>query len=185
MTSKLQRRKGRPPLGDITNTHYRPRVQTKPYFPAPPELLLACSPSQSLNEGKIPREEVVDKTKYKTEMCKNWIEVGVCRYGTKCQFAHGDFELLGKAPPVTNGKYKSKVCTTFAEKLFCPYGQRCLFRHEDRPFEQVKQLSHVHRLLLNQPLLKRLPIFQQMTNGGLIMNSNPLPPLRGKKLESP
>jgi Zinc finger domain len=55
----------------------------------------------------------VDKTKYKTEMCKNWIEVGVCRYGNKCQFAHGDLELLGKAPPVNNMKYKSKTCTTF------------------------------------------------------------------------
>ncbi len=41
----------------------------------------------------------VDKTKYKTEMCKNWIEIGVCRYGNKCQFAHGDFELLGKQAP--------------------------------------------------------------------------------------
>lgn len=55
-------------------------------------------------------------------MCKNWIEIGSCRYGTKCQFAHGDYELLGKAPPVNNTKYKSKTCTTFNERLFCPYG---------------------------------------------------------------
>lgn len=26
----------------------------------------------------------VDKTKYKTELCKNWIELGHCRYGRKC-----------------------------------------------------------------------------------------------------
>lgn len=32
----------------------------------------------------------IDKTKFKTEMCKNWIEQGYCRYGTKCQFAHGN-----------------------------------------------------------------------------------------------
>ena len=31
--------------------------------------------------------------KYKTELCKNWIENGGCRYGKKCQFAHGKEEL--------------------------------------------------------------------------------------------
>merc|ERR1712113_896371 len=31
--------------------------------------------------------------KYKTEMCKNWIENRTCRYGKKCQFAHGYDEL--------------------------------------------------------------------------------------------
>ena len=90
----------------------------------------------------------VDKTKYKTEMCKNWIEVGQCRYGNKCQFAHGDHELMGKAPPVNNNKYKSKTCSTFNEKLYCPYGQRCLFKHEDRNFEEVKSLYYVHLLVL-------------------------------------
>ena len=90
----------------------------------------------------------VDKTKYKTEMCKNWIEVGLCRYGNKCQFAHGDHELMGKAPPINNNKYKSKTCTTFNEKLYCPYGQRCLFKHEDRNLEEVKTLYYVHLLVL-------------------------------------
>jgi len=80
-----------------------------------------------------------DKTKYKTEMCKNWIEVGYCRYGSKCQFAHGDQELMGKQAP-SNSKYKSKQCTTFQEKLFCPYGKRCLFRHEDRTIDEIKEL---------------------------------------------
>merc|ERR1712087_636893 len=31
--------------------------------------------------------------KYKTELCKNWIETNTCRYGRKCQFAHGNEEL--------------------------------------------------------------------------------------------
>lgn len=30
---------------------------------------------------------------YKREICKNWSETGVCRYGGKCQFAHGFDEL--------------------------------------------------------------------------------------------
>ena len=39
----------------------------------------------------IPKEqkEKIDKTKFKTEMCKNWIETGFCRYHDRCQFAHG------------------------------------------------------------------------------------------------
>lgn len=30
---------------------------------------------------------------YKTELCRSWEEKGTCRYGTKCQFAHGEEEL--------------------------------------------------------------------------------------------
>jgi len=44
------------------------------------------------------RHNKVDKAKYKTEMCKNWIEFGFCRYGPKCQFAHGSTEMINKEP---------------------------------------------------------------------------------------
>jgi len=30
---------------------------------------------------------------YKTELCRSWEEKGTCRYGSKCQFAHGEEEL--------------------------------------------------------------------------------------------
>lgn len=30
---------------------------------------------------------------YKTELCRSWEEKGSCRYGVKCQFAHGEDEL--------------------------------------------------------------------------------------------
>jgi hypothetical protein len=30
---------------------------------------------------------------YKTELCRSWEEKGTCRYGPKCQFAHGEEEL--------------------------------------------------------------------------------------------
>lgn len=82
-----------------------------------------------------------DRGKYKTELCKNWIEVGFCRYGNKCQYAHGNYELVGKQQP-SNAKYKSKTCNTFNEKLYCPYGQRCLFRHDDRTLEEVQRLFY-------------------------------------------
>lgn len=34
------------------------------------------------------------QTKYKTELCKNWIEVGYCRYKSLCMFAHGHSEVV-------------------------------------------------------------------------------------------
>lgn len=97
-----------------------------------------------MSSGKKNNQKV-DKTKFKTEMCKNWIEVGTCRYGNKCQFAHGDNELMGKNAP-NNSKYKSKICTTFSEKLFCPYGSRCLFKHEDRTLEEIRIFNHFYSI---------------------------------------
>lgn len=34
---------------------------------------------------------------YKTELCRSWEEKGSCRYGGKCQFAHGEDELRNVA----------------------------------------------------------------------------------------
>lgn len=34
---------------------------------------------------------------YKTELCRSWEEKGTCRYGAKCQFAHGEEELRNVA----------------------------------------------------------------------------------------
>lgn len=31
--------------------------------------------------------------RFKSELCRNWEEKRTCRYGLKCQFAHGDDEL--------------------------------------------------------------------------------------------
>ena len=33
------------------------------------------------------------ESKYKTELCKNWVDIGVCKYGKRCRFAHGYDEL--------------------------------------------------------------------------------------------
>lgn len=41
---------------------------------------------------------------YKTELCRSWEEKGSCRYGAKCQFAHGEEELrkVSRHPKVSN-----------------------------------------------------------------------------------
>lgn len=64
---------------------------------------------------------------YKTELCRSWEEKGSCRYGTKCQFAHGEDELrkVSRHPKVGLGtscpfiakliklfliQYKTEIC---------------------------------------------------------------------------
>ncbi|CAI5522377.1 unnamed protein product, partial [Closterium sp. Naga37s-1] len=42
---------------------------------------------------------------YKTELCRSWEETGACRYGGKCQFAHGREELRAVA---RHPKYKTE-----------------------------------------------------------------------------
>jgi hypothetical protein len=44
---------------------------------------------------------------YKTELCRSWEEKGTCRYGTKCQFAHGQDELRNVQ---RHPKYKTEIC---------------------------------------------------------------------------
>ncbi|KAF8078287.1 hypothetical protein FPV67DRAFT_1464817 [Lyophyllum atratum] len=67
---------------------------------------------------------------YKTELCRSWEEKGTCRYGTKCQFAHGEDELrkVSRHP-----KYKTEICRTFWVSGTCPYGKRCCFIHTELP----------------------------------------------------
>ncbi|KAG5836696.1 hypothetical protein ANANG_G00231210 [Anguilla anguilla] len=49
-------------------------------------------------------------SRYKTELCRTFAESGICKYGGKCQFAHGAEELrdLSRHP-----KYKTEPCRTF------------------------------------------------------------------------
>jgi tristetraprolin len=68
----------------------------------------------------------VNTSRYKTELCRPFEEAGECKYGDKCQFAHGMHELrsLQRHP-----KYKTELCRTFHSVGFCPYGPRCHFVH--------------------------------------------------------
>jgi hypothetical protein len=63
---------------------------------------------------------------YKTELCRSWVESACCKYGSKCQFAHGQHELR---PVIRHPKYKTEICKTFHTNGTCPYGKRCRFVH--------------------------------------------------------
>ncbi|KDN35779.1 hypothetical protein K437DRAFT_216475, partial [Tilletiaria anomala UBC 951] len=63
---------------------------------------------------------------YKTELCRQWEEKGSCRYGAKCQFAHGSQELR---PVERHRLYKTQICRTYFLTGSCPYARRCCFVH--------------------------------------------------------
>ncbi|XP_014257329.1 protein TIS11 isoform X3 [Cimex lectularius] len=97
-------------LLDINNQHRRlERTQSEP----------AKAPALNVNTSSL-------CFRYKTELCRPYEESGSCKYGEKCQFAHGGHELrcLARHP-----KYKTELCRTFHSVGFCPYGPRCHFIH--------------------------------------------------------
>lgn len=84
--------------------------------PAPSALLSAAN-AKAAN---------INTSRYKTELCRPFEESGSCKYGDKCQFAHGSHELRNL---VRHPKYKTELCRTFHTIGFCPYGPRCHFIH--------------------------------------------------------
>jgi len=79
-------------------------------------------PVDPIRGGVIP----ANSSRYKTELCRPYEENGTCKYGDKCQFAHGVHELRSL---VRHPKYKTELCRTFHTIGFCPYGPRCHFIH--------------------------------------------------------
>jgi butyrate response factor 1 len=75
---------------------------------------------------------------YKCEMCRSWSETGTCRYGPRCQFAHGAEELR---PRQRGRNYKTKACRSWEETGACPYGKRCQFLHDG--YENVDGINVV------------------------------------------
>nr|KAE8945032.1 hypothetical protein PF009_g5305 [Phytophthora fragariae] len=93
-------------------------------YALPPEDLGVMS---YMNEENSPKNGTKSSL-YKTELCKRFSEFGNCRYGAKCQFAHGIAELrhVGRHP-----KYKTTKCKSYWGSGHCPYGSRCRFIHEE------------------------------------------------------
>jgi len=83
--------------------------------------------AKETKEVKPPIEEELSRQSlYKTELCRSFSETGSCRYGHKCQFAHGEHELRAI---LRHPKYKTEYCKRFSTTGACPYGSRCRFIH--------------------------------------------------------
>lgn len=73
-----------------------------------------------------PQPPTTNADLYKTELCTTFVNTGVCPYGTKCQFAHGEHELKS----IDRGsKWRSKPCANWKKTGTCRYGNRCCFKH--------------------------------------------------------
>ena len=73
---------------------------------------------------------------YKTQICQNWLETSQCRFGNECTFAHGPYELNGKAAERLRGVFKTRNCREFHHGKICMKGHDCFFRHANRTFKQ-------------------------------------------------
>lgn len=102
---------------------------------------------------------------YKTELCRSWEEKGTCRYGAKCQFAHGEDELRKVA---RHPKYKTEICRVSFKARFLSYkllinldrpsgcpapvlmasGAASFIQSFPRLAPRLAQMVHLHRKLL-------------------------------------
>ncbi|AWP19599.1 putative zinc finger protein 36 C3H1 type-like 1 [Scophthalmus maximus] len=85
----------------------------------------------------------VNSSRYKTELCRPFEENGTCKYGDKCQFAHGMRELRSLC---RHPKYKTELCRTFHTIGFCPYGPRCHFIHNADECRGLPPLSAFNKM---------------------------------------
>jgi len=122
-------------------------------------------------------KESISDPKFKTELCKSWVDTGFCIYGNKCRFAHGKSEIFEK--PVFHSKYKQKNCLSFFQYGFCNYGTRCHFKHNERVLGDIEIPYFKHKLLTTNYIIamnnqnqkktgndkKRLSIFKEITRG--------------------
>ncbi|CAI4058307.1 putative mRNA-binding protein CTH1 SKDI_04G3740 [Saccharomyces kudriavzevii IFO 1802] len=83
--------------------------------------------------------QLVNKTLYKTELCESFTIRGYCKYGNKCQFAHGLNELKFKKK---SNNYRTKPCINWSKLGYCPYGKRCCFKHGDDKDVRIYQSSN-------------------------------------------
>lgn len=84
-------------------------------------------------------------SRFKTELCNNLIELGSCKYGDRCHYAHGAHELrqVSRRHP----KYRTERCKNFELTGKCPFGPRCSYVHPkpdlDSMIEQLtKYMNH-------------------------------------------
>ncbi|KAI9032453.1 hypothetical protein DFJ74DRAFT_754223 [Hyaloraphidium curvatum] len=126
-----------------------------PYLPGPGYPYGTHDRSRSREDLLVPRGPDAKNKKaelYKTELCRSWEETGRCRYGLKCQFAHGEAELRAVE---RHPKYKTELCKTFWETGWCPYGRRCCFIHTQRDLAKKQDDLEKNLIVLRKPERRR------------------------------
>merc|ERR1712045_696173 len=146
--------------------------------------------SQSQTSSRSPvSPPVQNASRYKTEMCRPFQENGSCKYGEKCQFAHGVQELrtVSRHP-----KYKTDLCRTYHSVGFCPYGPRCHFVHNldevtnepstNQGSQQQGQQQQQQQKQQQQQPSSFSPSSNKIIGSGRIISANKLPEDQQQKI---
>lgn len=83
---------------------------------------IPCGPVIVIDKAKIASWST-SNSKYKTELCKYYVETGVCKFDGDCTFAHGSEDLR-------NANHKSVLCRLFHMTNNCPYGKTSIVSKE-------------------------------------------------------
>ncbi|XP_075905775.1 uncharacterized protein LOC142903818 [Nelusetta ayraudi] len=155
----------------LKNLEAFPSATTAASVPPPP----GFPPSSNLPPQMQP---MASPNRYKTELCRGFQETGSCKYGSKCQFAHGEAELRGL---YRHPKYKTEPCRTFYNFGYCPYGSRCHFIHEDKlsggPLSSsAKFPGHQQQQQVAGPPTLRHQLRQSVSFAGFLGSSRGSPP---------
>ena len=138
----------------------------------------------STNSQVIPKglanNAMFDPIRYKTEMCKNFIELGHCKFEEKCYYAHFAHEL--KVATYKPKNYKTQLCKPFHTEGFCDFGARCAFIHSKPnvdqivnslqtflssapPMPDIRAEEEMIAICFNNPFTeKRLKVFENMSS---------------------
>lgn len=118
-------------------------------------------------------QPMASPNRYKTELCRGYQETGSCKYGSKCQFAHGEAELRGL---YRHPKYKTEPCRTFYNFGYCPYGSRCHFIHEDKLSGGQAASAKFPNQQQAAPATSRHQLRQSVSFAGFLGTSRSSPP---------
>ena len=90
--------------------------------------------------------------KYKTSLCHNWKNLGLCEMGSFCVFAHGMSEL--RKPPTSmtapsstglasvlnsdsNSRFKTSLCLSYVSTGYCDRASSCAFAHGEHELRNL------------------------------------------------
>ncbi|GKB72850.1 mRNA decay activator protein ZFP36L2-like protein [Tanacetum coccineum] len=94
---------------------------------------------------------------FKTELCLSYLEKsGFCRYGTKCQFAHGNKEL--RQSPVTYKTVLQKTPCKYRLSGTCAFGSKCRFLHYETSPSKSSSVPSISPFKLDEPTISNVNI---------------------------
>ena len=113
--------------------------------------------------------------RYKTALCKKYMQSQSCPYGDKCQFAHGEQELrtfnghqqnmmyaIGMGSKNQNNmlNYKIVKCKNWEKDKSCKYGAHCTYAHGEE--ELRNKADNLYQMNPTFPLM--MPIITNPQN---------------------